>query len=567
MRTSTFEYRYLSTVAMRRACWLTVCTGCLALPFTALAAPLTTAFTYQGRLEQNGALANGAYDLKFGLYADPTGGALVVPAIEIPNQGVNGGLVSADLNFGGTAIFDGRAFYLEISARQQGSATYVLLPGRTAIRPTPYSIHALSAATVKDGGVTANSLAAGAVTTAKLATGAVGLAQLNVVIPPASGQVLTYNGAGLSWLSPSAGPWLLSGANAFYNAGNVGIGTNMPAEKLTVFATGYGFEQTDGTVRLATYTAASHNAGFIGTRSNHKLHLEVNGSPRLTVGTDGNVGIGTSTPTRKLTVVTSGSSYGFEHTDGTASLTTFVGSGTCYFGTQSNHRLNLETNGSSRLSIGTDGNVGIGTISPAQKLDVSGNIKATVLILRPDPFAPTNAAVICEDAGVTQFVPYNTATNKPLNIVVTDASVRALTIRGGADLAEPFAMSHEGVEPGTVVVIDAAHPGKLKASTCAYDKKVAGIVSGANGIRPGISMIQEDKLEAGENVALSGRVYVKADTSAGSIEPGDLLTTSATAGRAMKAADHSQAQGAIIGKAMTPLADGDGMVLVLVSLQ
>ena len=77
----------------------------------------------------------------------------------------------------------------------------------------------------------------------------------------------------------------------------------------------------------------------------------------------------------------------------------------------------------------------------------------------------------------------------------------------------------------------------------------------------------EDKLEAGENVALSGRVYVTADTSAGSIEPGDLLTTSSTAGRAMKAADHGQAQGAIIGKAMTPLTDGDGMVLVLVTLQ
>ena len=124
-----------------------------------------------------------------------------------------------------------------------------------------------------------------------------------------------------------------------------------------------------------------------------------------------------------------------------------------------------------------------------------------------------------------------------------------------------------GVEPGTVVVIDAANPGKLKASTRAYDKKVAGIVSGANGIQPGISMIQEDKLEAGENVALSGRVFVKADTSAGPIEPGDLLTTSSIAGRAMKAADHSQAQGAILGKAMTPLQDGDGMVLVLVTLQ
>ena len=80
-------------------------------------------------------------------------------------------------------------------------------------------------------------------------------------------------------------------------------------------------------------------------------------------------------------------------------------------------------------------------------------------------------------------------------------------------------------------------------------------------------MIQEDALEAGENVALSGRVYVKANTSAGPIAPGDLLTTSEIPGEAMKAADHQRAQGSILGKAMTPLDEGTGMVLVLVTLQ
>jgi len=148
-----------------------------------------------------------------------------------------------------------------------------------------------------------------------------------------------------------------------------------------------------------------------------------------------------------------------------------------------------------------------------------------------------------------------------------DASVRVLTIRGGADLAEPFAMSHSGVEPGSVVVIDEDHPGKLRRSTESYDKKAAGIVSGANGIRPGISMVQEDKLEAGENVALSGRVYVHADAAYGAIKPGDLLTTSDTPGHAMKVTDHAKAQGAILGKAMSGLKEGKGMVLVLVTLQ
>jgi hypothetical protein len=221
----------------------------------------------------------------------------------------------------------------------------------------------------------------------------------------------------------------------------------------------------------------------------------------------------------------------------------------------------------SGVAVTTGGNVGVGTTSPATKLDVAGDVSATRLVLRADPAATTNAAVLCADAGVTNFVPYNTATSRPLSIIVRDASVHKLTIYGGADLAEPFAMSHGGLEPGTVVVIDEKNPGKLKRSTHAYDKKVAGIVSGANGIEPGISMIQEDKLEAGENVALSGRVYVKADVSGGTIEPGDLLTTSSSAGHAMKAAAHDQAQGAILGKAMTSLSDGTGMVLVLVTLQ
>jgi len=80
-------------------------------------------------------------------------------------------------------------------------------------------------------------------------------------------------------------------------------------------------------------------------------------------------------------------------------------------------------------------------------------------------------------------------------------------------------------------------------------------------------MVQEDKLEAGENVALSGRVYVHADAAYGEIKPGDLLTTSDTPGHAMKVTEHGKAQGAILGKAMSGLKDGKGMVLVLVTLQ
>ena len=68
-------------------------------------------------------------------------------------------------------------------------------------------------------------------------------------------------------------------------------------------------------------------------------------------------------------------------------------------------------------------------------------------------------------------------------------------------------------------------------------------------------------------VALTGRVFCLADVSNGSIEPGDLLTTSHTPGHAMKVTDYTKANGAVLGKAMTSLESGKGLVLVLVALQ
>ena len=68
-------------------------------------------------------------------------------------------------------------------------------------------------------------------------------------------------------------------------------------------------------------------------------------------------------------------------------------------------------------------------------------------------------------------------------------------------------------------------------------------------------------------MALSGRVYCLCDASYGEIKPGDLLTTSDTRGHAMAVADFTSAAGAIIGKAMTGLKSGKGLVLVLVTLQ
>jgi len=146
-----------------------------------------------------------------------------------------------------------------------------------------------------------------------------------------------------------------------------------------------------------------------------------------------------------------------------------------------------------------------------------------------------------------------------------------LEITGGSDFSEYFDVEHPAqgsVEPGMLVCIDPLNPGKLRVSTSAYDPTLAGIVSGAGNVRPGMVMGQAGTLADGSvPVALSGRVYCRADASKSPIQPGNLLTTSDTPGHAMRVTDHARSQGAIIGKAMTPLEEGRGLVLVLVSHQ
>jgi len=114
----------------------------------------------------------------------------------------------------------------------------------------------------------------------------------------------------------------------------------------------------------------------------------------------------------------------------------------------------------------------------------------------------------------------------------------------------------------------AAHFDATIVSAEAHDSRVAGIISGAGGIKPGMTMSQEGTTADGKYpVALSGRVYCWADATQGAIKPGDMLTTSALPGYAMKATDKAKAQGAIIGKAMMGLKEGKGLILVLVNLQ
>jgi hypothetical protein len=109
--------------------------------------------------------------------------------------------------------------------------------------------------------------------------------------------------------------------------------------------------------------------------------------------------------------------------------------------------------------------------------------------------------------------------------------------------------------------------GVLRPSNTSYDRKVAGVISGAGDFRPGLILDRQGSLAGRLPLALVGKVYCKVDAAYGPIEVGDLLTTSPTPGHAMKASDPAQAFGAVIGKALRPLKSGQALVPILVSLQ
>jgi hypothetical protein len=240
---------------------------------------------------------------------------------------------------------------------------------------------------------------------------------------------------------------------------------------------------------------------------------------RMVIKQGGNVGLGTSDPNEDLDI-RSGTPYiRYDDTDAEGSTIWETGVWGKYW--DFDFVIQEIDNGTiyRRFIIEEGGDVGIGTTSPREKLDVNGAVRAELIKIT------------------------------------------------GGDLAEPFSVNGRP-EPGMVVSIDPENPGQLRIADTAHDRMVAGCVSGANDLQPGVILYQ-DSLGDGETfpVALSGRVYCWADATYGAIQPGDLLTTSDSPGHVMAVSDYTQAQGAIIGKAMTNLEEGQGLVLVLVSLQ
>jgi hypothetical protein len=325
--------------------------------------------------------------------------------------------------------------------------------------------------------------------------------------------------------------------------GNAGIGTTIPTARLHVAGNTSSSldmkihnQNTSGSQRLY-FGSGTGDAGIIVWGPNNTSypgkwrfannytsgHFDwiTNGNTRMTLTNDGNVGIGTTDPSERLTVKMGGHTWDDAH----FALEDFNSTSTWDFTVGGENKLFIGYEKVSKMVINTSGYVGIGNLEPEHPLDVNGRIRTNVI-----------------------------------------------EITGGADLSEQFNIGRTGAEskpePGMVVSIDPESPGDLVISSSSYDRRVAGIISGAGGVKTGMLMGQKGTEANGDSpVALSGRVYCRVDALNGPIMAGDLLTTSDTQGHAMKVTDYTKAQGAIIGKAMSSLDKGKGLVLVLVTLQ
>jgi hypothetical protein len=150
--------------------------------------------------------------------------------------------------------------------------------------------------------------------------------------------------------------------------------------------------------------------------------------------------------------------------------------------------------------------------------------------------------------------------------ITASGDITALDVKlSGGDIAEDFTGTGADLEPGTVMVI--SDEGALSRSTTAYDRRVAGVVSGAGDLKPGVVLDRRKGMQDRVQVAMLGKVYCKVDALYGPIAVGDMLTTSLTPGHAMKASDPAQAFGSVIGKALRRLDSGSGLIPILVALQ
>jgi hypothetical protein len=553
------------------------------------AAQLGTAFTFSGRLKYKNNPADGNFDLQVDLYAAANGGN-PVDTYSVTDLPVVNGLFVVNVDFMSVSMFDGTAYWLELSARPSGNnnVQYQKMSPRQPVNPTPYAFFAPLAAT-------ANSVASGQ------AVKSLNGFSDNVTLQAGANVTLTPSGNGLSIAASSGSGWSLTGNTGTSSANFLGTIDNHPLE-LRAY--------NERALRLES--VADNISASMNTIAGSRINLVSNGAIGATIAGGGEEGtMFPYTSPNEIRGSYSSIGGGSGNTVRYGSYATIAGGANNLAGYDVSLTGNYSSVGGGYLNCaqgdystvpGGDRNWAPGTYSFAagvrakavhDRTFVWNDSNSDAYSTGPSQFEvfTLNGAVfhtefltvtgsggekaylggdgLGNDVQVGSLNPsvsvvafYNAGNNTYM-----DGVVRTLTIIGGSDLAEPFDLSDENIPAGSVVIIDDNHPGQLVRSSEPYDTRVAGVVSGANGIHPGLMLHQDGINGAGKNVALSGRVYVLADAATGPIKPGDLLTTSTTPGHAMKVSDHARAQGAVLGKAMSALAKGQGMVLVLVTLQ
>ena len=259
-------------------------------------------------------------------------------------------------------------------------------------------------------------------------------------------------------------------------------------------------------------------------------------------------------------------------------------------GGQANSTARIHLGDSARADnpVTTLGAVGIGTVDPKEKLEVQGNVRATgtgtfggngsdgqlvvrdsagerILVLQ----AGTGDLKIGghgKDGDITLFPASAADIGSPAQATIhLDGEAGDIRLLN-ADAAEEFeVMTHRPPEPGDVMIL--GDSGSLRLCDTPYDRRVAGVVSGAGGHRPGIILGHDESRPGRVQLALMGRVYCKAIADGGPISVGDLLTTSSVPGHAMRVSEQGRAFGSVLGKAIGRLERGTGLVEALVALQ
>jgi hypothetical protein len=543
--------------------------------------PVGTAFTYQGVLEQAGAAYNGTADVQFLLFDAAAAGNQIGSTLALNGVAVSDGLLTATLDFGAPA-FGGSARWLEIRVHTPsngGGGPYTTLSPRQQLRAVPYAMYSLGGS--GQWGVLGQSL--------NYTAGNVSVGTTNqsakVTIYPSAGDGGTQVGLYVRNTDTSNQTVI----SQFVSESGQGIG--VLGQILGTSGTGRAISGSTASVNgYAIYGIATATSG-----TNYGVYGQSN-SPTGWAGyfngrgyVDGPLLVGrTNTIGAEIFGIGEATSafsgmYASTNSDGEPFYGYSAGGDAdayhYYNSADDSWRLVM---GATRMTVlGSNGSVGINTTAPAGLLHVNGTGDSepsgggviVVGLTSSGNISIDGNEIMARDNGGTSTLFLN---NDGGDVSVSPAGTgrlitRVLQITGGSDLSEQFEVSARDIDPqpGMVVVIDPENPGQLVPATAAYDKKVAGVISGAGGVATGMMMGHSGTIADGAHaVALTGRVYCLVDAADCAIEPGDMLTTSATPGHAMKASDEGRSHGAVIGKAMTALPRGEkGLVLVLVNLQ